>query len=74
MRTTLDIPDPLYRRLKATAALRGCTVKEIVLKLIEREIAAPSARKRRIRLPLIESDRPGTLRLTNAQINEILFP
>ena len=74
MRTTLDIPDPLYRRLKATAALRGSTVKEIVLKLIEREIASPSARKRRIRLPLIESDRPGTLRLTNAQINEILFP
>ncbi len=74
MRTTLDIPDALYRRLKATAALRGSTVKEIVLKLIEREIAAPSGRKRRIRLPLIESDRPGTLRLTNAQINEILFP
>lgn len=74
MRTTLDIPDPLYRRLKATAALRGSTVKEIVLKLIEREIASPSSRKRRVRLPLIESDRPGTLRLTNAQINEILFP
>ena len=74
MRTTIDIPDPIYRRLKAVAALRGSTVKEIVLKLVENELAGPSPKKRRIRPPLIESDRPGSLHLTNAQINEILFP
>lgn len=75
VRTTVDIPDPVYRRLKATAALRGATVKEIIVGLIEKELRiAPSPRKGRIRLPLIESHRPGSLRLTNAEINEILFP
>jgi hypothetical protein len=27
MRTTVDIPDPTYRQLKAKAAVRGCSVK-----------------------------------------------
>ena len=30
VKTTLEIPDPLYRRLKATAALRGRTVRDFV--------------------------------------------
>ena len=75
MRTTVDIPDPLYRRLKAAAALRGSTVKQILIHLIEKELQGTAPpRKGRLRLPLIESDRPGSLRLTNAQIHEILFP
>lgn len=75
VRTTVDIPDPTYRRLKATAALRGTTVKEIIVGLIEKELrVAPAPRKGRIKLPLIESNRPGSLHLTNAEIHEILFP
>jgi hypothetical protein len=30
MKTTLEIPDDLYRRTKATAALRGESLKEFV--------------------------------------------
>lgn len=30
MRTTLNIDDELYRRVKATAALRGCTVTSLI--------------------------------------------
>lgn len=30
MRTTLNIEDDLYRRVKATAALRGCSVTSLV--------------------------------------------
>ena len=74
MRTTVDIPDPLYRRLKATAALRGCTVKEVIVSLVTRELEGTPRKKRRVKLPLIDSDRPGSLHLTNAQVNEILFP
>jgi hypothetical protein len=29
---------------------------------------------KRVRLPIIDSKRPGTLDLTNQKINEILFP
>ncbi len=75
MRTTVDIPDPAYRELKAKAALEGCTVKDLVIRMVERELRGPvTKKKRRIRLPLIGSDRPGTLHLTNEQINEILSP
>jgi hypothetical protein len=30
MRTTVDIPDELFRRTKSEAALRGCKLKELV--------------------------------------------
>ena len=73
MRTTIDIPDATYRRLKA-AALRGLSIREVVLRLVQREMTSPRPRKGQLKLPLIESERPGSLRLTNAQINEILFP
>lgn len=76
MRTTVDIPDPLYRRLKSQAALRGCSVKELVLHGVRAELERPArARKKtRIKLPIIPSKRPGWLRLTNRTIDEILFP
>ena len=39
MRTTIDIPDALYRKTKAVAALRGSSVKELVIHAVEREIS-----------------------------------
>ena len=30
MRTTLDLPDPLFRRLKARAALEGLSLKDLI--------------------------------------------
>ncbi len=38
MRTTLDLPDDLFRRLKAHAALQGKTLREIFLDLTQREL------------------------------------
>jgi hypothetical protein len=38
MRTTVDIPDPTYRQLKAKAAVRGCSVKELILRGVEAEL------------------------------------
>lgn len=35
MRTTIDIPDELYRTLKTRAAIRGITLRELVRDLIE---------------------------------------
>jgi hypothetical protein len=76
MRTTVDIPDSVYRRLKTEAAHRGCSVKELVLRGVKAELEGgkPGRKGREIELPIIESKRPGWLRLTNQQINEILFP
>jgi hypothetical protein len=75
MRTTVDIPDPLYRQLKARAALRGCSVKELILHGVNAELKRNRSKPhRRVALPLIESKLPGSLKLTNKRINELLLP
>jgi hypothetical protein len=74
MRTTVDIPDALYRRLKSGAAEQGCSVKELILRGVENQLENRKAGNR-IRLPIIRSKKPGTLHLTNEQIYEIIpFP
>ena len=75
MRTTVDIPDSTYRELKAKAARRGCSVKELILESVRNELRPSSRRTGRIKLPILESKEPGTLRLTNEMIYEIIpFP
>jgi hypothetical protein len=74
MRTTVDIPDSIYRRLKSRAALQGCSVKQLILRGVEAELQGKKEAGRRIVLPLVETKRPGRLKLTNSQIDEILFP
>jgi len=75
MRTTVDIPDSTYRELKAKAARRGCSVKELILESVRNELRPRSRRTGRIKLPILESKEPGTLRLTNEMIYEIIpFP
>lgn len=73
MRTTVDVPDPIFRRLKAAAALEGTSLKAIILRAVERELRPGRSSKRRVKFPLIRSKEPGTLSLTNAEIDEILF-
>jgi hypothetical protein len=76
VRTTIDIPDPMYRRLKARAAREGRTVKSLILDSAEQALKVASNRPRRtITLPLIRSKRPGSLRLDNARIYDVIsFP
>ena len=75
MRTTVDIPDTTYRKLKSKAAQQGCSVKELVLRGVEKQLQGGSRKKGRIQLPIVRSKEPGTLRLTNEQIYEIIpFP
>ena len=76
MRTTVDIPDPLCRKLKSRAARERRSVKELILRGVESELEPRRKKsKRKISLPLIRSKRPGTIRLDNAKIFEIIpFP
>ena len=76
MRTTVDIPDPLYRQLKAKGATERLSVRELLLRAAERELRARRRKRRkRIRLPVVPSKRPGSVRLDNAKIYEIIpFP
>jgi hypothetical protein len=76
MRTTIDIPDPVYRRLKSRAASEGNSAKELILRGVEQVLKErPRRRGRRIKLPIIRSKEPGTLELDNERIFEIIsFP
>jgi plasmid stability protein len=72
MRTTIDIPDETYRELKIKAAREGKPVRQIVMRGIQRELAGAEEKPvRKLQLPLIRSAHPGTLELTNEQIDEL---
>jgi len=76
MRTTVDIPDALYRELKSKAAGEKRSVKEIILRGVELELRPRSKKRaRRVTFPLIPSKKPGALDIDNAKIYELIsFP
>jgi hypothetical protein len=76
MRTTVDIPDPIYRRLKTRAASEGSSAKELILRGVENILKGDGRRARKkVKLPIVPSKRPGRARLDNAKIYEIIsFP
>jgi len=61
--------------VKAKAALQGRTVKEIVLRGVEKEMQDTLVKKKtkRVQLPLIHGKGTQKINLTNAEIEEILF-
>ena len=75
VRTTVDIPVPLYRKLKAQAAAQGRSVRELILLGVRFTIVeGKRLRSRRVKFPLIASSGPK-VDLTNEQIYEHLeFP
>ena len=78
MRTTVDIPDPIYRELKARAAREGTSVKKLILQgvsiTLRTDTKAPK-RKSKLKIPVIHSKNPGSLKLGPEGVYEyITFP
>ena len=42
MRTMIDMPDALFRKTKALAALRGSSMKDLIVRAVEREVNHPN--------------------------------
>ena len=58
MKTTIEVPDELYRRAKSTAALRGQKLKDLVADGLRLVLEAPrQARRRRDLAPLMRAAR-----------------
>jgi hypothetical protein len=78
MRTTVDIPDPIYRQLKSRAAAEGSTVKELILRGVSITLRSDSQshpRKRQGEPPVIQSKNPGSLKLGEEGVYEYIpFP
>ena len=75
MRTTIDLPDALFRKTKAVAALRGSSMKELIIHAVEREVTAiapPQPSGKRVKLPLIRSWKGRKLDLTGFDFDELL--
>jgi metal-responsive CopG/Arc/MetJ family transcriptional regulator len=54
VRTSLDIPEALHRKIHEAAQRRGCSARALILASIEREVASdPAARKGRVQVPLV---------------------
>lgn len=72
MRITVDIPDAIYRALKNKAAREGVPLRLIVLRAIQSELEGTEEKiVRKMKVPVIRSKRPGTLNLTNEQIDDL---
>lgn len=72
----MDIPDPVYRRLKSRAAREGRSAKELILRGVQKVLKESRRKSRKkVRLPILRSRQPGTLELDNDKIFEIIsFP
>ena len=75
MRTTVDLPDPLFKQVKAEAALRGMKLREFIRRSLERTVAEYSQRPRgfRIKLPLVHGDGKTVVNPTREQLDASLW-
>jgi len=78
MRTSIDIPDPLYREMKIRAANEGTTIREIILEGVAMRLQGGSTavtHEGRPRFPVIRSKDPGSLKLGEEGVYEYIpFP
>jgi hypothetical protein len=75
MRTTVDLPDPLFKQVKAEAALRGMKLREFITRCLERALAErlPTSKSRRVRLPLVQGDGKKMINPTREQLDASLW-
>ncbi len=77
MRTTIDLPDELFRRAKATAAMQGIKLKDLIASFIENGLEQPSpllVRESRGPLPWVRESTGNPIpALTNAELDAILL-
>jgi hypothetical protein len=74
MKTTLEIPDDLFREAKAKAATEGRKLKDVVADALRAAIRQESAAKhdlRTTRFPILKSGKPGTLTVEEVRRAEV---
>ncbi len=78
MRTSLDIPDPIYREIRVRAASEGATLRDFILDGVAMKLQRGNATPRqggRRRFPVIRSEKPGSLKLGEEGVYEYIpFP
>lgn len=72
IRTSLDIPRDLHRRIHDAAKRRGCSARALILSSIEREVALQSGVRGRVQSPLLRGE-GKPVDPSHEQIYEVLF-
>jgi hypothetical protein len=73
MRTTVELPDELFRELKVKSAREGVPLKHLIIRALEMNIRPPVERKPvRLTGPLIHCKSKKPITLTNAEIEALL--
>ena len=72
IRTSLDIPQELHRRIHEAARRRGCSARALILSSIEREVAQQSGPRGRVQSPIVR-DEGKPVDPSHEQIYEVLF-
>jgi hypothetical protein len=75
MRTTIELPESVYRKAEKVARTRGVTLEEFIIQTFERELkGAPDvpSHSKRVTLPLVPSEEPGTLDLKDFNFDDLL--
>ena len=75
IRTSLDLPVDLHRRLHQAAARQGCSARQLILRSIERAVEDATPQRPRRRLSLDVPIVPSTGRpfdLSNDQLYDLL--
>jgi hypothetical protein len=75
MRTTIDLPDPLFKQVKAEAALRGMKLREFITRSLERTLAERShpSKSYRVKLPLVQGDGKRLINPTSEELDASLW-
>jgi len=74
MRTTVDLPDTLFREVKSTAARQGESLKEFLQRAVVNEWSRTwdQAAAKRVAFPVLDSAHPGSLNPANDEIDRML--
>jgi len=77
MRTTVDLPEELLRRVKAAAALNGVPLRAFMANLLEKALATSDKPKRKglhrpVPVTLPKTGRPIPA-MTNAELDELFL-
>lgn len=75
MRTTIELPESVYRQSAQIAHLKGFSVEELIVRTLERALETEQSTPRQsqpVTFPLIRSSQPGTLDLTDFDFDDLL--
>lgn len=74
MRTSVDLPDKLFRKAKAVSSLEGLTLKQFITRAIEHELEGGwvDLKSRRVTLPIVGSKHSGSVSVSPERLAALL--